>query len=398
YSTEMSELGFEEYVISINDEGSARDHRISINDEGSARDHRISINSEGSEGSAQDRILKDYVHSKKIITSLVYSPNMRYIATSSNKYDNMENSSEEYDQSVCVWDFVERERGANSFNLNRLTSRWKLKRVSDCKHILLSIDRNIPYDLEIIDITTGSKKTLNTQGLKGRTCEATFLKDGKLVVVKGDPAYRESLLVLLDKPLPPSIRDFDVNNYDMRICILLNGKKSLLAISGKVLKEILETIENTLERYGSSEFIAQDFAENTDQLYFAENTDKISIAENTDKLSIAENTDQLYPWSVESSERNFLLSVIHNKKTGTEIKTETIISVDELTKYVRKVRNETYDEEEEDSSMPYLSNAIIKLTRCEKNVDKKINELDKNIKKLDKKFDEIIEFIKSGGK
>ncbi|CAG8583302.1 10193_t:CDS:2 [Acaulospora morrowiae] len=128
---------------------------------------------------------------------------MKYIATSSNQYDDIVKNlhidfdlhSEDYDQSVYVWKFVE-------------------ERVSNCKHILSSIDRNTPYDLEIIDITTGSKKALNAQGLKGRICEATFLNDGKLVVVKGDPVYRERLLVLLDKPLV--VIQWNLENWSLK--------------------------------------------------------------------------------------------------------------------------------------------------------------------------------------
>ncbi|CAG8622500.1 15969_t:CDS:2 [Acaulospora morrowiae] len=135
----MSELDSKEYVISINDEGSARD-RISINGEDSARD-RISIDDEGSsrdrisidnEGSAQERISNNYVHSKKIITNT---------------------NSEDYDQSICVWKAVEYEKGVpkltiyDSFDLTYLTSYWRLERVSNCKHILLIIDRDTPYDL-----------------------------------------------------------------------------------------------------------------------------------------------------------------------------------------------------------------------------------------------------------
>ncbi|CAG8576322.1 1905_t:CDS:2, partial [Acaulospora morrowiae] len=372
---------------------------------------------------------------------------MKYVATSCNQHDNVILSRDmvKYDQSVCMWEFVEGEKGEpklkkvfikgnsdNSLDLKNLISKWRLAKVSDCKHILLRIDRDTPYDFEIIDIKTKSKKILNAQGLKGRTCDATFLKDGRLMIVKGEPVYQvyifsnkenqwhhtnsikllkfdscvisqERLLVLLDIPLV--IMQWNLETLKFEAKYELNWNLSWYSSWKRILydkfiipghmnerdsiipgyiiqfnedclekieslsqniewvkylkeksgeynridshsceKEIIETIENTLKKaYESKEDMTQDF----------------------DTLKTYESNEEIRPWEVKYYEA----------------------SIDELTRYVKKVENEIYEE----VSRPHLSDAIKKIVQYEKNVDKKISDLDKKFDELDKKFDELDE-------
>ena len=63
-------------------------------------------------------------------------------------------------------------------------------------------------------------------------------------------------------------------------------------------------------------------------------------------------------------------------------------SVDELKKYVKRVKNDDVDE----VSQPYLSPAILKIVEYDYNVEEKIDNVDK---KIDERFDTLSEEFKN---
>lgn len=135
-------------------------------------------------------------HRGKKISKYVFSPNMQYFVTWSNE-----------DKSIVGWTITEHEEFKLKFD-NLISSeefkkivlvtgkqrykytRYELIGVSNCKHIILKINRKDPYNFEIIDITAKLRQELNAQGLKGHIDSITFLENGDLAIVKKHPVYR----------------------------------------------------------------------------------------------------------------------------------------------------------------------------------------------------------------
>ncbi|RIB02324.1 hypothetical protein C2G38_891667 [Gigaspora rosea] len=114
---------------------------------------------------------KDFPHGGKEITYYVLSPNMQCIATGSNE-----------DGSIVVWTItkdliVKYDNSLNANDLERALSADKF------------YTEDFEVDFAILDITTKSVQILSAQGLEGYT-EHTFLENGDLAIVKGDPVYR----------------------------------------------------------------------------------------------------------------------------------------------------------------------------------------------------------------
>ncbi|CAG8510328.1 12678_t:CDS:2 [Cetraspora pellucida] len=210
-----------------------------------------------------------FPHNGKKISEMFCSPNIKYIATISSN-----------DKSIYGWSVTEGQSKLNfDYSINWKDSKLILWKASDSKHIFLQFDKDGSYNSEVIDFTTGSKQILNAQGLKGRICEAAFLENGDLVVVKGDPVYRAyvfsisnsnnkykwsyingielikyykriivskgKLLILLEIPFVIMQWDVMTRKFDVQyvldwnltkddLCVELNGDSTLLAVAGNV--------------------------------------------------------------------------------------------------------------------------------------------------------------------
>ncbi|CAG8750485.1 17969_t:CDS:2, partial [Acaulospora morrowiae] len=129
-------------------------------------------------------------HNGESISELVCSPNMKYFATISDE-----------DHSIFGWEIKEGQSELEpdySINFEKYTSNtWTLLGVSNNKYILLQKD----YDIELIDLETGSEQKLLTGAVDG----ASFLENGDVVMVEGKPVYRASIF---SKPNPNNGRQY----------------------------------------------------------------------------------------------------------------------------------------------------------------------------------------------
>ncbi|RIB15873.1 hypothetical protein C2G38_2191397 [Gigaspora rosea] len=160
--------------------------------------------------SIYDNIRKENLpHEGKEISEIVCSLNMKYVATVS--YD---------DKSVFGWPIIGHFKlnFDHSISFKDLNLNWDLLEVVDCKHIII----------RIFDITTRSKQILNVQGVKESIHNATFLENGDLAVVKGDPDLTNL------KFETQYILDWNLTKDKDSICMELNNGGTLLAVLGYV--------------------------------------------------------------------------------------------------------------------------------------------------------------------
>ncbi|CAG8541556.1 231_t:CDS:2 [Acaulospora morrowiae] len=178
-------------------------------------------------------------HNGKSISKLVYSPNMKYVATIS---DN--------DNSIVVWkindEHSELEPVCTRFLGSYIKNQWTLSGVLDYKYVLLQKSRGKAYDFEIIDIQTGSEQILKAQSLTGAVDGASFLENGDVVMVKGEPSYRAYIFSKPDFNSGHQWRhkgSIEINKYHKYVISRKGKLLILLDVPSVIMQWDLETLK-----------------------------------------------------------------------------------------------------------------------------------------------------------
>ncbi|CAG8575898.1 2662_t:CDS:2 [Acaulospora morrowiae] len=367
-----------------------------------------------------------------------------------------------------------------------------LSGVSDCKHISLMTNVDIPYNFEIFDITSGSWKMLNVQGLTGIIDRISFLENGDMAIIKGSPVYRAyifskpssnnkhewkctscielseynkcvisqkgKLLILSD--IPFVIMQWNLKTLELetqyvldlnfsvdvdidQIQMELNGDSTLLALLSPDSDTLVSSNPDSFDKLiVISDYIIRDndvclqiqrwndillheHDESGDNLenelgddlggynkidvYSCGKEIRRIVQSTLEKYKIVKDiplhdlpkkySGKLYTWTVEHSSNYVTLKVYENEMEIGEIEVwkhkikvgeVKEFSVNELKKYVKKVKSD-YD----DSSRPYLSPAILKISEYDKDIEEKIDDLYKKMEESDKRFDKVINLLES---